>query len=697
MSFVNPYFLLGALAAGIPILLHLIKRERALKIEFPTLMFLRRVSRKTIRYQKLRHLLLLLMRILTILLLVLAFLRPYRDLPQAAAYAGPRTAAHVILLDNSMSIGYGDRWERARNAASGIAAAMRDGDKAALVEFSDQALVRVPLTGERGALEVDIRSGIQLTDRPTKYAQALKVAEKVALDARTSRRVIHLISDFQKSGWAADEQGFRLGAGIELERVDVGSDDFSNLAIGDVRVIEGSGSEAGSLKLKFSLVNYGTQDRKNVRLTLSLDGRQTLENRSDIARGGVQGGEFDLPGLTPGAHQVILEAEDANLVRDNRYSLMLETRGLTPVLAVEDSTSSSGGRPASYFLSRALNVPSLSRYQLISTPPSRLETSGAPTGSLVIWNNAPGGSAAVQEKLRTFVESGGGLVVVVAGAGRAADFNRTFGTWLPVRAEETAPGSRDQDYVLLTDLRMDHPVFKPFSEPRSGSFSTARFYRHSRLALSEGAETLARFDNGDPALVLVSAGKGHTLIFASSADDLSNDLPLKAVYAPFWQQLLRYLDNVTEETHSVEVGSTVSPRKYLLESTLRQAKGSGDTNQTVVVLDPSKQRVPLAPGIDSVIVDKAGFYEVRSTRQSAGIAVNPVPRESDLTHGNAEEMAAGWVSPDSGTAPAAAADERLTPEEQDRRQRFWRYLLLAALALFIGEGLLANQFILKPE
>ncbi len=697
MSFVNPFFLLGALAAGIPILLHLIKRERALRIEFPTLMFLRRVSKKTIRYQKIRHLLLLLARILTILFLVLAFLRPYRDVPQAAAYAGRRTAAHVILLDNSMSMGYSDRWTRARRAAADIAAGMQDGDMAALVEFSDQALVRVPLTVERGAVTEDLQRGIQLTDRPTKYAQALKLAERVALDARTDRRIIHLISDFQKSGWAADEQGFRLGAGIELERVDVGSDDYSNLTIGDVRVIEGSGGAAGSLRLKFSLVNFGTQDRKSVRLSLSLDGRPTLESRTDIRRGEVQAGGFELPGLTSGAHQVVIEAEDANLVRDNRYSLMLETKGLTPVLAVEDSSSSSGSRPASYFLSRALNVPSLSRYQLISAPPSRLESSGVSAESLIIWNNAPGVSASVQEKLRRFVEAGGGLVVAIADAKRAADFNRTFGSWLPVRAEQVAPGGREEEYVLLTDLRMDHPIFRPFSEPRSGSFAAARFYRHARLALSEGAEILARFDNGDPALVLVSAGKGHALVFSSSADDLTNDLPLKAVYAPFWQQILRYLDNVTEESHSVEVGATVSPRKYLLESALRQARGSVDPDETIVVLDPSKQRVPVAQGVDSVILDKAGFYEVRGTRQSASIAVNPVPRESDLTHGNAEEMAAGWVSQDSGSAPASAADERPTPEEQDKRQRFWRYLLFAAIVLFIGEGLLANQFILKPE
>ena len=83
----------AALAAAVPILLHLIKREHARKIEFPTLMFLRRISKKTIRYQKLRHLLLLLLRILAFLLIVLAFMRPYREKPMPEAGAGGVTSA----------------------------------------------------------------------------------------------------------------------------------------------------------------------------------------------------------------------------------------------------------------------------------------------------------------------------------------------------------------------------------------------------------------------------------------------------------------------------------------------------------------------------------------------------------------------------------------------------------------------------
>ena len=84
-----------------------------------------------------------------------------------------------------------------------------------------------------------VESGIELSDRTTRYGQALNTAEKLALDARTGKRIIYLISDFQKNGYAAEEQDFHLGEGIELQTIDVGSDDFSNLAIRDVIVTRG--------------------------------------------------------------------------------------------------------------------------------------------------------------------------------------------------------------------------------------------------------------------------------------------------------------------------------------------------------------------------------------------------------------------------------------------------------------------------
>jgi len=132
-----------------------------------------------------------------------------------------------------------------------------------------------------------------------------------------------------------------------------------------------------------------------------------------------------------------------------------------------------------------------------------------------------------------------------------------------------------------------------------------------------------------------------------------------------------------------------------VEAAVRQGKGNLDLNQAIVVMDSRKERVSLAPGSDAVAVELAGYYEVRTASLNTSVAVNPVLRESDLAHGNPEEMAAGWMSTEAAAPAVVSPDERPTAEEQEKRERLWRYLLLGVLILLIFEGLLSNHFILR--
>src|ERR1043166_7895427 len=105
MNFLAPAFL-GALAAiAVPVLIHLINRERKVVVEFPSLMFLQKIPYRSVRRQKIRHLLLLILRCLALALLVAAFARPFFQRKQAAiGTSGAREV--VILLDRSSSMGY---------------------------------------------------------------------------------------------------------------------------------------------------------------------------------------------------------------------------------------------------------------------------------------------------------------------------------------------------------------------------------------------------------------------------------------------------------------------------------------------------------------------------------------------------------------------------------------------------------------
>ena len=77
MSFLNPFFLFGSLALAMPVLIHLVRREKSEIIPFSSLMFLLKVPKRSMRQQKIKNLLLMVLRLLILALLVAAFMRPY--------------------------------------------------------------------------------------------------------------------------------------------------------------------------------------------------------------------------------------------------------------------------------------------------------------------------------------------------------------------------------------------------------------------------------------------------------------------------------------------------------------------------------------------------------------------------------------------------------------------------------------------
>src|SRR4029078_11331161 len=109
MNFLAPAFLPGLAAIAVPVLIHLINRERKVVVEFPSLMFLQRIPYRSVRRKKIRHLLLLILRCLALALLAAAFARPFFEKRQAVI--GDKGAREVvILLDRSSSMGYADRF-----------------------------------------------------------------------------------------------------------------------------------------------------------------------------------------------------------------------------------------------------------------------------------------------------------------------------------------------------------------------------------------------------------------------------------------------------------------------------------------------------------------------------------------------------------------------------------------------------------
>ena len=674
MSFLTPFFLLGLAGLALPILIHLIQRERKNVVQFPSLMFLRRIPYESVQRRRIRNWLLLMMRLAALALIVLAFARPFFRRTDASA-AGTTGAREVVLLiDRSYSMGYGDRWQRALGAARGLISGLNASDRGSVVYFASGAEVALRSTADKGRLLAAV-SGVEPSAAATHYGPALKLAGSILSESALPRREAVLISDFQRAGWQGAE-GLRLPDGAALNPIDLSSADAANASVTPVALERSTFSNQERVTVTAGVLNHGPK-AIDADLSLEVDGRSIQSKRVRVEPNGSASTTFDpLTLAAPNMRASIRLGRDA-LERDNAFHFVVSPgRPVRVILARR-----AGARDANLYLSRALAVGDAPRFDVVARDVESIGSDDLQSAGIVVLNDVPMTSGTA-DRLARFVQRGGGLLVI---SGQRGTWPQEHASLLPAVPAEAVDRTKGQPARLVA-LEYGHSIFEPFRAPRSGDFSTARFYGYRAGTTARDATVLARFDDGSPALVEKRVAAGRVLVWLSSLDLVWNDLAVKPVFLPFVHQMARHLVAYREAPPWMTVGDVLDP-------SLAGSPSKGTTQRAIV--SPSGQRVPLdGEGPDVVELAEQGFYEVRGLAAGAEpvmIAASNVDlRESDLSTIPAADVVAAATGRAGGTV---SATPELAPSDaaQESAQRIWWYFLFAGLMLLSVETLVANR------
>ena len=415
MAFLAPLFLLALGALAVPVLIHLIQRERKHVVAFPSLMFLRKIPYQSVRRRRIRHWLLLALRLGALCLIVLAFARPFlrRQEATVAAASGSRDVA--LLLDRSYSMGYGDHWDRARRAARQVVDALGRNDRASLVLFATGAEAVVRSASERGALRAAIDAA-RVSSAATRYGPALKLAQSILAESSFPRREVVLISDFQAMAWKPDE-GVRLGDGVTLTPVSVSQTGTSNVVVSTVTLQRGMFSGQERVTVSAALNNRSAAAMSGVDVQLEIDGRAIQSLHTNIESGGSAAVTFAPVSVSAGVTRGTVRATSPDaLLADNAHHFVLTPSRPVHVLIVERANAA---RDVSLYLTRALAIGRSPSFHTEVTRLDRVEPSdfeasaSSPAPSVVILNDVPAPSTAVARRLQSFVERGGGMLIAL--------------------------------------------------------------------------------------------------------------------------------------------------------------------------------------------------------------------------------------------------------------------------------------------
>jgi hypothetical protein len=420
------------------------------------------------------------------------------------------------------------------------------------------------------------------------------------------------------------------------------------------------------------VVNRGTRSLNGGQLALEVGGRPIQTQALAVEGSSSASITFDPVTLPGTSMRGTVRAGNDALAADNVFNFVVAP--IEPVRVIVVDRGGTGS--AALYLSRALAIGDMPRFETTVRQPDTVSDDDLRRASVVILNDivVP---ASLGRRLARFTEAGGGVFVALG----------TRATWpqdvdlLPAALQAPVDRSRGES-ARIGALEFAHPVFEPFRAPRSGDFTTARIYGYRAVEPVEGAQVLARFDAGVPALIERRVGMGRVLLWTSSLDLAWSDFPLKPVFLPFVHRAVRHLSSYTEPAPWVTVGQ-------VLDASL----GAGGA-QPGVVITPSGRQVPVdEEGGEVLELTEQGFYEMRSRNGdgvTAVVASNVDSAESDLTPMDPKELVAAATASGAEDAQAAAGTPP-PPDAQERSQRLWWYLLCIGLLLLGADTLLSNR------
>ena len=195
MSFLAPLFLFLGVAAGVPLLLHLLRRRVGTRMDFPAVRYLQRAEQENRRTMRLRNLLLMLLRVAMVLLLAIAAARPIGRM----IGAGHAPAAIAILIDNTLSSGVvvdgRSVLDRFKSAADDLVQSLEPTDNVWLVT-ADGAVAGGSAATVRDAIAALAPTSAD-ADLPAAARRAIGLARAASQEAKTAV----VFTDAQRAGW----------------------------------------------------------------------------------------------------------------------------------------------------------------------------------------------------------------------------------------------------------------------------------------------------------------------------------------------------------------------------------------------------------------------------------------------------------------------------------------------------------------
>ncbi|NIL96404.1 MAG: hypothetical protein GTO53_05625 [Planctomycetales bacterium] len=710
-TFVSPWLLTGGLLIGIPIVLHLVMRERPRPQVFPGLRFLRARREANRRRLRLRHLLLLLLRCAAIALLALAVARPiFRSTGLMSGGRAPVAAA--VVIDTRPRMLYRHRNQTRLEAAQQLA-------RQILQELpTDSELVVLDSSSARSRFDVDRGAAagridqMQITFAGQGLLELLDSALRVLRPSDKEYKEVFVLTDMAESDWqqpqqiAAWRQRVAENPEIGVYLVDVGVQPIENFALADLTLSQEVLSENGLLQIETQATTDGRQGQRTVQLYLEgEDGQlQKKGEQTVVCRGGeLQSVEFKAALVGLGPHQGLVRfARSDNLTADDVRYFTVSVQPPWNLLVVAPPPALRNARLLTGALApRTLRRRGTAQYEFEIIDQEQLSQQRL-RGYDAIWLLDPRPlRVEVWNRLTSFVSQGGGLAITLGGRAGLTGQQFNASASLELLPAELKKQWKNYDVYLAPD-RLEHPVLYHFKS-REGDIPWAlnpvlKIWELGPLA--EGTQTVIHYSDRRPALLARHVGAGRVLVMTTPLGTTSR-WPWNHLLAPkeeAWPGFLlvngmaEYLVGSLGQRLNYQVGEAV---------TLRMEAGQRDYKSYLLSTPEGTQRVKADPDRNEILLaptSTAGQYRIEAGgRQGVryGFSANLPFDETRLQRADIQQLR--QELPDEVALVATIDQLRQSRKVTVGRSRWEAYpwLIVLLVLAVAAENLLATFFYRK--
>jgi hypothetical protein len=684
MRFLYPAFLFALLAIIIPILIHLFSFRKFTTVYFSNVNYLKNIKRESKRKSQLKHLLMLLARIMAITCLVFLFAQPY--IPPDNQEQKTNTGIVNIYIDNSFSMNAlsskGQLVEVARNKALEIVDTYPPDTRFRLLTNDLQPRHQHYFNKEQLIQQI---TEVRISPRSVPLSRIYNrfYDPTVSQDARSMDNTF-MISDFQHI--TSDFENIRRDISSTTYLMPIRPEKITNLYI-DSCWMEIPAHKPGQEELLHVRIrNHSDESYQNLPVKLFLnDTIKALANFSIEARG-EQVVELKYLNLNPGIQTGKVEISDYPITHDNTYFISYNVERQLSALAIYGDTQSGYG--GIRYLRALFDEDPYVRFEEMNVDNltiSKLEE----FNTIFLINIGEIGSGLMNE-LQRITENGTSVVFFPENTGIIDNYNQFLS-----RFSSSTLTHFDTARVELGGLEWEHPIYSQVFRERDDKMAFPKISGSFRFSsATKISETpLLWFRSGQKALSVQSSENGSLFIFSFPLSSSNEEFARHILFAPTLYSLV--INSVPRQKISYTIGREASAH-------VKNLSGLDLSKFSIILKDDPLNFIPefTSSGANQIRINLNDFFA------SAGHYMinygDTVVSSISLNYDRAESSSVYFTTNELKTLTEEfPADQFIVMENTEQRfseifeeistgKKLWKLFLVLSILFILAEALIAR-------